>query len=1636
MGVAASGATLEIQLVADVARLKSDMAAMQAAIGSATGNAGKSFDTLARGSAAAAAAQAAAAQTMARAAMTGASGMHALGTSAQNARIAMLDLTHVGINMSQMLATGVNPMRALMMESGRLATALQYSSGGISGLIKQLAQMVGVIRVSQDAELALAAATAQAAAQSVRAAADRAAATVVSRQTQVALAQATLAAAEGADAETRAQAKLVTALRGVQTATERAAIAQQALAGAESEAAGAAEAAAAAQTTMLGPAAIALGALAAVAGVAFGAVKQFQDQVRDSGTLDRFAEGLRLTDAQIKKAGGSVQYLADGTREITGLTVTFGDVMAGVFEEISKEANAGSAWDKFKGNASSAFSGVLDVWNKTSAALSAGMWTLGDIAKDVFQYIGQKIGQGFYDGVNKAIDAINSLNAKIPAWAGGGDPNLISHLKPDKAVADLAGLGATIRKQADKNYADALAANKRAYAGVENAAIEHNKRMRQIESDGNKPPKAKKQSDHGLAEALAELDAEIKGQWALAAAYQVSDAAAMKAEAMQKAEQDAIRHRGDVALFYERELAKATATRAAEGAKQINNLNVETEARKRVNDAIAAGALDASQAETALKDEAQLRSLMAARDAAQAEGRMQDVQRLTGLIDNLAAKQAQYNFEVNRTQVLTATSSGNDQLEKLRLEATLIGATNTARAVAIAQLQAEQFLRDHPGASAAEEQAYIATQKEIARQTAANTIAQDNHNASLTATADMLKLINEQAQAAGQVLSDAFGGLGDSVGKALAALTDYAAKQEDIRVQAAAARKEAGADAQRLAQIDAEAAQKSATAQIEAVGSILSAAKGLFKEHSAGYEAMEGIEKAYAVAQLARTIASIAPNVAAGAAKMFSALGPFAFPAIAAMIAVMAGLGFGGGSSAGSAPTSPEDLQKAAGAGTVLGDPTAKSASIANALDIMSKNSTKLLDYSSDMVSELRSISGSIGSLAAAIATQMNLSGGFFDTTGKVGTHSGIDTSPLSLLLFGPFNKKTVTTSLFDQGYQFDPATIAQIIQQGIVGSTYQTLQKVTHTSGFLGIGGGTKTSYSTSTGPLDSDISGQIQGVVNQLYKSVVDAAKVLGLDVAGALQQFQVEIGKISFKDLTGSQITDQLNAVFSKLGDQMAGFAVSGLQQFQQAGEGLYQTLMRLAKDYLTVDASLKSIGMTFGSVGSASLAAREKLLDLAGGLDAFTSQVSFFYDHFLSDSQKFAMEQAQVTAAFQSMGAAMPTTISGFTQLVQSLDLSTDAGQQMFEALMQIAPAFYDVATAAEQLAQKQQELQVQLLQAQGKTAQATALDRQMQLAATDPSLQALQKQVWAAQDAAAAAAAATELHNKQTEMQIQLLQAQGKSEQALALQRQYELSQLDPSLRALQKQIYAAQDLATAKDNLTQAYQRESQALQQTVDKFRGFATTLKQFRDSLFTGGNSSMSYNQSLIALMQQAGLAKGGNEAALGGGLQDAATKFLDIANQNAATLVDAERARALVARYVDEAAASANGTADVAQQQLDSMHDQVSKLVDIDDHVLSVTDAINQLKALMFPSSSGSSSGSGGSGAHGGQHGSAGGTEKPHPVFDQILEALTHIHSATETGAVAANGLHRIARRQDRGGAVAVATDPDTPVAVTNA
>jgi hypothetical protein len=364
---------------------------------------------------------------------------------------------------------------------------------------------------------------------------------------------------------------------------------------------------------------------------------------------------------------------------------------------------------------------------------------------------------------------------------------------------------------------------------------------------------------------------------------------------------------------------------------------------------------------------------------------------------------------------------------------------------------------------------------------------------------------------------------------------------------------------------------------------------------------MEAIEKAYAIAQLVRTIASIAPKIAAGAATMFSQLGVFAFPAVAAMIAVMAGPRLRGQRRRWSRRRAAEICRRRA--------PARSSATIRRKVTAspQPRHDGEELDQGPRLFERdgrsLRKIESGIGNLAAAIAKELQV-GGAFDTRASASARRRAKASASSARRWAVCWAASSAARRRSRPRSTTRASSSTRPRLPAITERHQRLALHDHPEG-----------HEDQRLPrhrrrhqdqlFDDDRAARPGPCSGRSDSSSVRPLQQRGRRSQGARPRrrrmrstFQVEIGKISFKDLTGQQITDELNAVFSKIGDQMAGFAVAGLEQFQKAGEGLFETLMRLAKDYLTVDAALKSIGLTFGSVGVASIAARESLIDLDG------------------------------------------------------------------------------------------------------------------------------------------------------------------------------------------------------------------------------------------------------------------------------------------------------------------------------------------------------------------------------------------------------------------------------------------------------
>lgn len=679
--------------------------------------------------------------------------------------------------------------------------------------------------------------------------------------------------------------------------------------------------------------------------------------------------------------------------------------------------------------------------------------------------------------------------------------------------------------------------------------------------------------------------------------------------------------------------------------------------------------------------------------------------------------------EAEKAAEKAAADFQRNVIQPLKDELALYGLVGPARAAAALELEKERFIADNIDEGIAVATARWLEYHRVKSELISKDTAAEKEAEAIKRACDEMDRMVDAARSAGDAMARAFGKVGGAIADAIDVLAEYRKREEEN----AALAKKNNWDQARIK-------EASSALQLESMGALAGAAKSMFKEHSAGYEAMAAAEKAFALIQLANT----AKSVAAGAAKMFASLGPWAFPAVAAMVAVMAGFGFFGGGNGGATPKLPEANT---GTGTVLGNPAAQSESIKNAINALKDVDTVTNNYARQMAASLRSIETQIGGLASLVVRtgDINASGGITEgfkpnligsVLGKIPLIGGFLSS-----LFGS------TTTITGSGLYAGPQSLGGILGGGFDASYYSDVQKK---SKFLGVTTGTK-NYTTYTGA-DGGLETQFGLLLRQFNDAIVAAGPPLGAatdDIQQRLNGFVVNLGRIDLKGLTGDKIKEKLEAVFGAAADGMASAAFPGMQRFQRVGEGAFETLVRVAS---TVEAVTNALG-TLGD--SARLMGIEAKLGLANQFDTIsdlTSAIDGYFQSFYTQEEQAAARTAQLGSVFTSLGLTMPATLAAFRKLVEAQDLTTTAGQESYATLLRLAPAFADLKSAMEgaksaaDILSERQDLQRQLLELRGDTAAIRALE----LAKLDASNRELQQQIWSVQDAQTAAKAADEL----------------------------------------------------------------------------------------------------------------------------------------------------------------------------------------------------------------------------------------------------------------------------------------------------
>jgi hypothetical protein len=320
---------------------------------------------------------------------------------------------------------------------------------------------------------------------------------------------------------------------------------------------------------------------------------------------------------------------------------------------------------------------------------------------------------------------------------------------------------------------------------------------------------------------------------------------------------------------------------------------------------------------------------------------------------------------------------------------------------------------------------------------------------------------------------------------------------------------------------------------------------------------------------------------------------------------------------------------------------------------------------------------------------------------------------------------------------------------------------------------------------------------------ESLKEAAKVLKMDGDSfneTLNSFVVDIGRISIQGMNSEQIQETLTNVFSKLGDDMASAMMPWLTDFQNVGEGMLETLVRVSSTVATVDGIFDSIGQTMNVTGLEGIKAKMNLAELAGGLQELSGLVSNFYDKFYTEAEKQANTTRLVTEEFERLGIQMLDLNASdvrikFRELVNSF---RDSNQETYVSLLKLVDAvdsltpIIEGAAVSSDLLRQKLTLENRIQELTMSSVEYTAMMRQKELLALDSSLRPLQERVWALEDENTASQKALELSKKRQDIELKILSLTDPIAYTVAL-RQKELTSLDESLKPLQERVWALED---------------------------------------------------------------------------------------------------------------------------------------------------------------------------------------------------------------------------------------------------
>ena len=418
-----------------------------------------------------------------------------------------------------------------------------------------------------------------------------------------------------------------------------------------------------------------------------------------------------------------------------------------------------------------------------------------------------------------------------------------------------------------------------------------------------------------------------------------------------------------------------------------------------------------------------------------------------------------------------------------------------------------------------------------------------------------------------------------------------------------------------------------------------------------------------------------------------------------------------------------------------------------------------------------------------------------------------------------------------------------------------------------------------------DTRVADKLLPAIENVMADVVKTIEEAAVGIGGAIDITKVNMQSFSFwSKRMGSDAAskmDMFKQFISEYANRVAA-TISGLPDAKDWRFADFDELLRLVGSLQTVNEAFRTFGKEIKLLDSTLTGANIAggLVDLVGGAEAFKDAMELYGDVVLTESERSAgalynsgenvktavdrmnevlrqggmsefqmdtdMSQSEFKAAFETFsnllgnaeyGDIAQTMIAGLLEALPQYEIQWEELNNLAEKEREYADLRADLleeqgrsyealslrreweiaelerigdteGARISALIHKEQdlnatrELELQILELSGRSQESLAIQRERELLGLKESDRVLQQRIWD-----------LELENQAIDINLQIMKLSGQSMEALAIERQRELSTMDASLRPLQERLWALELEQQATDLNLQVMELSGQSME-------------------------------------------------------------------------------------------------------------------------------------------------------------------------------------------------------------------------------